>query len=132
MTPGFDSARAIKTRVNRYTYRAQWLPDYNEYVGICIELPYMRREAPTAPQAVAAIAEAVEEHVEVLRACGESAPEPLSEHRYSGKFIVRTSPQLHARLALEATEQGVPMNQWIVQKLSGRAPSSTFGLSGFD
>ncbi|MGZ4512701.1 MAG: type II toxin-antitoxin system HicB family antitoxin, partial [Mycobacterium sp.] len=27
---------------------------------------------------------------------------------------------------------GVPMNQWIVQKLSGRAPSSTFGLSGFD
>ncbi|MGZ4516129.1 MAG: toxin-antitoxin system HicB family antitoxin [Mycobacterium sp.] len=118
--------------MNRYTYRAQWLPDYNEYVGICIELPYMRREAPTAPQAVAAIAEAVEEHVEVLRACGESAPEPLSEHRYSGKFIVRTSPQLHARLALEATEQGVPMNQWIVQKLSGRAPSSTFGLSGFD
>ena len=82
--------------MNRYTYRAQWLPDYNEYVGVCIELPYMRREAPTAPQAVAAIAEAVEEHLEVLRACGEPAPEPLSERRYSGKFIVRTSPQLHA------------------------------------
>lgn len=118
--------------MNRYTYRAQWLPDYNEYLGVCIEMLYLRREAPTAPQAVAAIEEAVKEHVEVLRACGESAPESLSERCYSGKFLVRTSPQLHARLALEATEEGVPMNQWIVQELSGRAPSGTFGLSGFD
>jgi predicted RNase H-like HicB family nuclease len=118
--------------VNHYTYRAQWLPDYNEYLGVCIELPYLRREAPTAPQAVAAIEEAVRAHVEVLRASGEAAPESLSERRHSGKFLVRTSPQLHARLALEATEEGVPMNQWIVQKLSGRAPSSTFGLSGYD
>lgn len=118
--------------MDRYTYRAQWLPDYNEYLGVCVELPYMRREAPTAPEAVAAIEEAVIEHVAGMRACGEPAPQPLSERRYSGKFLVRTSPELHARLALEATEQGVPMNQWIVQKLSGRAPSSTFGLSGWD
>lgn len=118
--------------MSHYTYRAQWLPDYNEYLGVCVELPYLRREAPTAPQAVAAIEEAVTEHVEVLRACGDSIPEPLSQRRYSGRFLVRTSPELHGRLALEATEQGVPMNQWIVQKLSGRAPSSTFGLSRWD
>lgn len=118
--------------MNRYTYRAQWLPDYGDYLGVCVELPYMRREAPTAPEAVAAVEEAVEEHVAGLRAAGEDVPTSFSERRYSGKFLVRTSPELHARLALEATEQGVPMNQWIVQKLSGRAPSSTFGLSGFD
>nr|WP_245831410.1 type II toxin-antitoxin system HicB family antitoxin [Mycobacterium terramassiliense] len=59
-------------------------------------------------------------------------PTPLSERGYSGTFSVRTSPELHARLALEAVEQGVSMNQWIVQKLSGRSPSDTFGLSGFD
>ncbi|OBI24582.1 type II toxin-antitoxin system HicB family antitoxin [Mycobacterium sp. E2238] len=118
--------------MNRYTYRAQWLPDYNEYLGVCVELPYMRREGPTAPQAVAAIEEAVKEHVEGLRATGEQVPTPLSERRYSGRFLVRTSPQLHARLVLEAIEQGVPMNQWIVQKLSGRTPSRTFGLSGWD
>jgi hypothetical protein len=32
---------------------------YNEYVGVCVELPYLRREAPTAPEAVAAIQEAL-------------------------------------------------------------------------
>ena len=118
--------------MNRYTYRVEWSRDYDEYVGVCVELPYMRREAPTAAEAVAAIEHAVTQHLEDLRATGESAPTPLSERRYSGTFLVRTSPELHARLALEATEQGVSMNQWIVQKLSGRAPSSTFGLSGFD
>jgi HicB-like protein involved in pilus formation len=61
-----------------------------------------------------------------------SAPTPLCERRYSGTFLVRTSPELHARLALEASEERVSMNQWIVQKLSGRTPSDTFGLFGFD
>jgi hypothetical protein len=31
----------------------------------------------------------------------------------------------------EAAEPGVSMNQWLVQKLSGRQPGDTFGLSGF-
>jgi predicted HicB family RNase H-like nuclease len=118
--------------VDRYTFRAEWSPDYNEYVGVCIELPYMRREAPTAPQAVAAIEEAVGQHVACLRATGEAPPAPFSERSYSGTFVVRTSRALHARLALEAVEQGVSMNQWIVQKLSGRESGSGLGPFGFD
>ncbi|MCV7050200.1 type II toxin-antitoxin system HicB family antitoxin [Mycobacterium heidelbergense] len=118
--------------MDRYTYRAEWSPDYGQYMGVCVELPYLRREAATAPEAVAAIEQATHEHVDGMRATGESAPIPLSDRNYSGTFIVRTSPQLHARLALEAIEERVSMNQRIVQKLSGRTPSDTFGLSGFD
>jgi predicted HicB family RNase H-like nuclease len=132
VTPEFDSACAIKSAVNHYTYRVQWSPVYREYLGVCLELPYLRREAPTAEQAVAAIEQATREHVDAMRTCGEAAPTPLSERHYSGTFVVRTSPELHARLALEASEERVSMNQWIVQKLSGRTPSDTFGLSGFD
>jgi predicted HicB family RNase H-like nuclease len=132
VTPEFDSACAIKSAVDHYTYRVQWSPDYGEYIGVCIELPYLRREAPTAEQAVAAIEQATREHVDAMRRTGEAAPAPLYERHYSGTFVVRTSPELHARLALEAGEERVSMNQWIVQKLSGRAPSDTFGLSGFD
>jgi predicted HicB family RNase H-like nuclease len=32
--------------------------------------------------------------------------------------VVRTSPVLHARLVVEAADQNVSMNQWVVQKLS--------------
>lgn len=132
MTREFGSACGIKFRVGHYTFRAEWSRHYNEYVGVCVELPYLRSEAPTAPEAVAAIEAALAEHLNSLRTCGDPIPTPLSERNYSGTFSVRTSPELHARLALEAIEQGVSMNQWIVQKLSGRTPSGTFGLSGFD
>jgi predicted HicB family RNase H-like nuclease len=117
--------------VDRYSYRAQWSPTFGEYVGVCVELPYLRREAPTAPEAIAAIEQATREHVESMRASGQSAPTPLSERNYSGTFVVRTSPELHGRLTLEAIEQRVSMNQWIVQKLSGRTPDND-GLSWFD
>ena len=100
--------------MDRYTYRAEWSPDYDNYVGVCIELPYLQRQAPTAPQAVAAVEQAVNQHVD------------------DGTLVVRTSPELHARLALEAIEQRVSMNQWVVQKLSGRDLGGGFGSFGFD
>ncbi|MGO8966932.1 toxin-antitoxin system HicB family antitoxin [Mycobacterium sp.] len=55
-------------------------------------------------------------------------PTPLTERKYSGRFLVRTSPALHARLAVEAAEQNVSMNQWAVQKLADRLPTGLFDL----
>jgi predicted HicB family RNase H-like nuclease len=52
--------------------------------------------------------------------------------QYSGKFVVRTSPALHGRLVIEAAEQNVSMNQWVVQKLSGRAEQRLGDLFDFD
>ena len=54
----------------------------------------------------------------VARPC----PTPLTERRYSGNFVVRTSTALHARLAMEAIDQGVSLNHWVVQKLAGPRP----------
>jgi predicted RNase H-like HicB family nuclease len=113
--------------VNRYTFRAQWCPEQDEYLGYCIELPYLTERAPGPGQAIALVAEAVDRHVENLRAGGETPPESLTERNYSGTFVVRTSPALHARLAIEAVEQRVSMNQWVVQQLSGRQPGGGFG-----
>ena len=128
VTRDFDSACAIKSRANRYTYRVEWSPHHEEYVGSCIELPYLRRQARTAQQTIAEIEAAVDQHVADMQVCGETPPTPITERSYSGTLVVRTSPELHGRLALEAAEQRVSMNQWIVQKLSGRESSSGLGL----
>jgi predicted HicB family RNase H-like nuclease len=37
---------------------------------------------------------------------------------YSGKFLVRVPRSLHARLAREAEQQGVSLNQWAASKLA--------------
>jgi predicted HicB family RNase H-like nuclease len=95
-------------------------------------MPYLRREAPTAPEATAAIEAAVDEHVAGLQLLGNAPPTPIADRSYSGTIVVRTSPELHRRLALEAAEERVSMNQWVVQRLSGRKLSATWGLSGFD
>jgi predicted HicB family RNase H-like nuclease len=118
--------------VNRYAYRIEWSPDEEAYVGSCIEVPFPKWAAPTAQQALTDIAEAVDQHVADAQACGDAAPTPLSERRFSGTLVVRTSPELHGLLALEAAEQRVSMNQWVVQKLSGRELGSGFGSFGFD
>jgi predicted HicB family RNase H-like nuclease len=130
VTAEIDSACAIKSGVNRYAYRVEWSPVEEAYVGSCIEVPSLKRAAPTAEQAIADLAGAVDQYVEGVQACGEEAPTPLSERSYSGTFVVRTSPELHGRLAIEAAEQRVSMNQWVVQKLSGRDLGS--GSFGFD
>ena len=96
-----------------YTYRAEWDPERREYFARCLEFPGRYAEAFTA----GALAELAE--------FGQTPPDSLTDHRYSGRFLVRTSRQLHARLTVEAAEQRVSFNQWVVGKLVDRPP--TFG-----
>ena len=58
-----------------------------------------------------------------MKEFGDTPPPSLTDRRYSGTFTVRTSPDLHGRLTVEAAEQNVSLNQWVAQKLAGRMPS---------
>jgi len=108
--------------MENYTYRAEWSPESREYVGVCIEFPSRYSRAQTAHEAIEGAQRMIAEEVADLISCGVTPPPSLTDRRYSGRFVVRTSPQLHARLMVDATEQGVSFNQWVVQKLAGRNP----------
>lgn len=114
--------------VNRYTYRAEWSASHGEYVGRCIELPWLSKWAPTMQEAMAAIEQAADEFIASREADGGYIPVAITDRKYSGRFLVRTSPSLHARLAVEAAEQNVSMNQWVVQKLADRPPIGLLDL----
>jgi len=43
---------------------------------------------------------------------------PVSCKNYSGKFMVRVPPDIHRKLAVEATEAGVSLNRLASSKLS--------------
>jgi predicted HicB family RNase H-like nuclease len=106
--------------MNNYTYRAEWSPEAGEYVGICIEFPSRYSRAPTAHGAIEGVQRVIAEEVADLVARGAKPPPSITDRRYSGSFMVRTSAVLHSRLAVEAYEQGVSLNQWVVQKLADR------------
>jgi predicted HicB family RNase H-like nuclease len=109
--------------VNNYTYRAEWSFEGICYVGRCLEFPRLFGQGPTVQQAIEAVESLVAETVADYEESGMTAPESISDRRFSGNFVVRTSPQLHARLVIEANEQGVSLNHWVVQKLAGRSPT---------
>jgi predicted HicB family RNase H-like nuclease len=106
--------------MDQYTFRAEWSPDTAEYVGMCLEFPSRYSRAPTAHEAIAGIEQMIKDEVSEMLAEDRTPPPSLTDRRYSGRFVVRTSPQLHARLMVDATEQGVSLNQWVVQKLADR------------
>lgn len=57
--------------------------------------------------------EAVDDYLSDCAATGKQPNKP-----YSGKFILRLDPELHARLALQAQEAGKSLNQYAVDVLA--------------
>lgn len=51
-------------------------------------------------------------------------PEPKGDRDFSGKFLLRLPKSLHRRLSNQAEEEGVSLNQHILNLLSGRSSIS--------
>jgi HicB family len=113
--------------VNHYTYRAEWSPERSEYVGRCIEMPWLARWAPTLREAIAAIDQAVDECIAERIACGDGTTNRAAiQRQICGQNL--TGAACTARGPVEAAEQNVSMNQWVIQKLADRQPSALFDL----
>lgn len=106
-----------------YTYRVEWWPEAEAWEGRCLEYRGMYKRAATAGEAFERIQQAVKDSIAEWADVGGEPPESLTDHLYSGRILIRTSPMLHRRLTVEAAEQGVSLNQWVVQKLVDRPPN---------
>jgi predicted HicB family RNase H-like nuclease len=103
---------------DRYTYRVTWSDEDEEYVGLCAEFPSLSWLADTPEKALQGIRNVLAEVVADMKSNNEPIPEPLALKRYSGKFTVRTTPDVHRLLAIQAAESRVSINRFICGKLS--------------
>ncbi|MBF6189505.1 type II toxin-antitoxin system HicB family antitoxin [Nocardia farcinica] len=106
-----------------YAYRVLWSPEDEEFVGLCAEFPSLSWLAPTQDQALQGIRDLVHDVIKDMAVNNEVIPRPLAENSYSGKFLVRVSSELHARLVREAAEMKVSLNQLANQRLASRGGS---------
>ncbi len=104
--------------VTRYTYRVTWSVEDEELVATCLEFPSLSWLAGTQEDALAGLRDLVAEVVHDLHESGEPVPEPLSSRSFSGKFNLRVGTQLHRRLAMEAAEEHLSLNQYVVRRLN--------------
>ncbi|GAB2493856.1 hypothetical protein GCM10027030_29050 [Luteococcus sediminum] len=102
----------------RYSFRVTWSVEDDEFVATCVEFPSLSWLAETPESALTGLRELVDEVVADLRERGEDVPEPLSTRHYSGKFQLRLGEDLHRRLAIEAAEQHLSLNQYVTRKLA--------------
>jgi predicted RNase H-like HicB family nuclease len=101
-----------------YTYRVTWSVEDDEHVATVAEFPSLSWLAPTPAEAYAGLENVVRDVLADLAVSGEPVPEPLSEHTYSGKFMVRVPGKVHRRLAREAAEQHVSLNRLVSERLA--------------
>ena len=104
--------------VDHYTYRITWSPEDGEHVALCVEFPSLSWLAPTPAKALSGIRRLVVDVLEDMRSNGEKPPEPLGARTYSGKFVVRVTPETHRELALQAAEEGVSLNRLVNARLA--------------
>lgn len=114
--------RSYRNRImdaNKYSYRILWSEEDKEFVGLCAEFPSLSWLAGDQGEALRGITELVKDCIADMELNGEAIPEPISLQRYSGRFVVRTTPELHRQLALLAREAGVSLNRYVNSVLAG-------------
>ena len=103
---------------DKYTYRVTWSEEDQEYVGLCLEFPSLSWLAESQEKALKGIRETVSSVVSDMLEQKETIPEPIACKHYSGKFMVRVTPDVHRKLALIAAESGISLNRLINSKIS--------------
>lgn len=104
--------------VRHYTFRVIWSEEDREFAGLCAEFPSLSHLDEDQVSALTGIVALVTDVVSDMEANGETPPDPIADRHYSGKFQVRTTPELHRRLALRAAEANVSLNRVVNDQLA--------------
>jgi predicted HicB family RNase H-like nuclease len=112
------SPKVKEVKNDRYTYRITWSFEDNEYVGLCAEFPSLSWLAHTPEESLQGIRKLVADVVEDMKTNNELVPEPIATRKYSGKFMVRVTPEVHRMLAIQAAESNVSINRLVSGKLT--------------
>ena len=100
-----------------YTYRIFWSQDDEEWVGAVAEFPLLSYLDADYTKAALGIKDVVEAALEIMLTEGREAPQPIMHRKYTGKYALRMTPEQHARVTIEAAEQGVSINQLLVSRI---------------
>lgn len=95
------------------------------YYAHVLELDGCQSHGDTPDQAFQNLREAMEGWFEVRLENGDPIPEPVGDDDFSGKFLVRVPKSLHRQLSIEAGQEGVSLNQYVLYKLSRPSRHST-------
>ncbi len=102
----------------RYPRVIEWSDEDNCYIGSAPPLVGQCCHGDTEVEVAKQLAAIVEDLVEDVIDGKMTAPALPEDKIYSGKFLVRISPDLHRRVALQAMARGESLNQFVADQLT--------------
>lgn len=107
----------MKKQVEEYLYSVGWSDEDKAFVARVAEFPSLATHGNTQNEALSEIKSVVKFVIADLKKSKEAIPEPFGKRSYSGRLVLRMPEYLHRQLAVEATHQGVSLNQLLNLKL---------------
>lgn len=97
---------------DRYLKIVEWSEADGCYVGRCPGLMLGGVHGDNEIQVYQELCDAVDEWIELHQSDGLPLPPFTAPREYSGKFMLRISPELHERLAIRALLAGDSLNNY--------------------
>jgi predicted HicB family RNase H-like nuclease len=107
-----------KAKAARYLKVVEWSDTDQCFVGRCPGLFSGGCHGQDEAMVYRQLCQAAEEWVALIEDDGKPLPAPTAGKSYSGKFVVRVSPDLHQRAALKAMARGESLNQFVAGALA--------------
>src|SRR4051794_34533692 len=107
----------IKKLASHYVKIVEWSDEDGCFVGRCPELFGGGCHGDDEVKVYAELTAMVEEAVEDRLAEGRKLPVPVAEQTYSGKFLLRTGPDLHKALSIRAYREGKSLNAVVIDAI---------------
>ncbi|MFZ4402950.1 MAG: type II toxin-antitoxin system HicB family antitoxin [Pseudobdellovibrionaceae bacterium] len=114
------NAKQINEFLKKYSYRAEWSEEDDVYIARALEIPSILAHAKTPEDAIKEVKTPLAMALEVMLEENQVLPEPIALHKFKGRLLVRTTPELHKEITIQAAESGVSVNQFILTKLATR------------
>ena len=101
---------------NKYLKIVEWSDEDNCYVGSIPGWIGKCCHGDDEVEVFKELSKILEEWIEIYKK--DNRPLPQSTNRkYSGKFVLRTGPELHQALALKALNEGESLNKYLIKRL---------------
>lgn len=113
--------------MHKYSFRVVWSDEDNAYVATCPELPGVSALGASEDEALREAKVAMELYIEDVLESGEALPAPQTVREYSGQTRLRLPKSLHRLAAEMAEDEGVSLNQFIIDAVAARVGATSFG-----
>lgn len=107
----------IKVHARRYLKVVEWSEEDGVYIGSAPPIIGQCCHGVTEAEVMRQLTIIVEEWVKIFLQDGKPLPAPSAGKTYSGKFVVRVSPEVHQSAALKAMARGESLNQFVCEAI---------------